>query len=438
MAEGSKGKGDSWGTVGFKLAKGDSMQEVIKPKIMFMSLGGSPEPLIQSLKTHVPERVVFLASHDSVSLSRDVFKHLDFKPAVEYEITEDPNLMFECYKAARRCLDRVIRTGVSSDEIMVDYTGGTKVMTAALILATAGHHFRFNYVGGERRNKDGVGTVIDGHEKMFAEMSPWSIFAEEERRQVITLFNRRRFAAVLEIINCCTRELPLQIEHYFRFVHPVAEGFLFWEQFNHSAALKRLDRGLDALREYLKINPAADLKAFSDQVQECRRFLDRVITETNDMKKLHFILVKDLLNNAWRRIKDKRFDDATARIYRALELYGQVFFEEVAGCSNAKVKPDLIPEKLRQEFVRKYLYPGSRLLKLPLTATFIYLNAMGHDAGARYFEREKELKNITSNRNQSILAHGIRPIKEHEMNSIFQTVSDFVQVKNFFDFPTLL
>jgi CRISPR-associated protein (TIGR02710 family) len=413
------------------------MKEFIKPKIMLMSLGGSPEPLIQSLKANSPDRVVFLASHDTVSLSSDVFKHLDFKPAAEFEITEDPNLMYECYKAARRCLDRIKKASVSSEEIMVDYTGGTKVMTAAVILATAGCNYRFNYVGGDSRNKNGVGTVIDGHEKMFAEMSPWSIFAEEERRQVITLFNRRRFAAVLEIIECCTRELPLQIEHYFRFVRPMAEGFLFWEQFSHQAAFKRLDKGILALKEYLKANPDDGLEAFSFQVRECKDFLSRIITDTQDMKSLHFVLVKDLLNNARRRIMDKKFDDATARIYRALELYGQVFFEEVAGCPNSKVKPDLIPEKLRQGFVRKYLDPGSRLLKLPLTATFQYLSAVGHDAGMRYFERQKELKKITSNRNQSILAHGIRPITEHAMNSIFQTVSDFVQVKDFFDFPIL-
>lgn len=408
-----------------------------KQKIMIMSLGGSPEPLIQSLKTHVPERVVFLASHDSVTMSGDVFKHLDFKPVAEFEITENPNLMFECYKAARRCLDRVKKMGVSSDEIMVDYTGGTKVMTAALILATAGYHYRFNYVGGDRRNKDGVGTVIDGHEKMFAEMSPWSIFAEEERRQVITLFNRRRFAAVLEIIESCARELPLQIEQYFRFVRPVAAGFLFWEQFNHKTAFKRLEKGLLALEEYLKAYPAGDLKEFSDQVQGCMDFLNRIVKDTHGMKRLHFVLVEDLLNNARRRIMDKRFDDATARIYRALELYGQVCFEEVAGCSNGKVKAELIPEKLRDEFVRKYCDPGSRLLKLPLTATFEYLNAKGHDAGKKYFDRQEELKKITFNRNQSILAHGIRPITEHAITSIFETVSDFVQGRDFFDFPVL-
>jgi len=310
-------------------------------------------------------------------------------------------------------------------------------MSVALVLATVGEPYRFNYVGGEQRNKGGLGTVVDGHEKLFREMSPWSIFAEEERRQVVTLFNQRRFAAAIEIIDGCVKDLPVEVESYFRFVRPMAEGFLFWEQFNHKAALKRLDKGLLALQDYLRAYPDADMESFFNQVHECRGFLYRVITHTEGLKKLHFVLVEDLLNNARRRIIDKRYDDATARIYRALELYGQIFFEQVAGCPNSKVKPKIIPEELREEFVRKYRDPRSRLLKLPLTATFYYLKAVGHDAGTRYFESGKEIKNIISNRNKSILAHGIRPINEHVINSIFKTVSEFVQVTEFFDFPAL-
>lgn len=407
------------------------------PKIMIMSLGGSPEPLARSIEANRPERIVFLASHDSIAKAGKVFEPLDFKPYAEYEITQDPNILFESYRAARRCVDRVKKHGVRPQDVTVDYTGGTKVMTAALILATIGEPYRFNYVGGEQRNKEGLGTVKDGYEKLFREMSPWSIFAEEERRQVVTLFNRRRFAAVLEIIDCCSNDLPVQIESYFRFVRPVAEGLLLWEQFDHAAGLRRLDKGLLALKDYLKAYPDKDLEAFSNPLQECRDFLDRVIAETNGLKRLHLVLVEDLLNNAGRRIVDKRYDDAAARIYRALELYGQIYFEDVAGCSNAKVKPEIIPEELREEFTRKYRDPRSRFLKLPLTATFHYLKTVGHDAGIRYFERAKELKNITSNRNQSILAHGIKPIKEHACSSIFGTVSNFVQVTEFFDFPAL-
>ena len=406
-------------------------------KLMIMSLGGSPEPLTKSIEANRPEKIIFLASQDSVLLAGDIFKSLNFKPKTEFEITEDPNLMFECYKAARRCVDRVRKKNVPPEEVVVDYTGGTKVMTAALVLATVGEPYKFNYVGGEHRNKGGLGTVMDGHEKMFPEMSPWSIFAEEERRQVVTLFNRRRFSAVVEIIDFCDRELPRQIKDYFRFVRLLAEGFMFWEQFDHKAALRRLENGLGALKDYLKAFPNPDLEAFSKGVGSCRDFLDQIVTDTDGLKKLHTILVDDLLNNARRRIADKRYDDAAARIYRALELYGQVAFLEVAGCTNDKVKPEMIPERIREEFLRKYRDPKSRLLKLPLTATFQYLKAVGHETGLRYFERIKEIKNITSNRNDSILAHGIKSVSEHAATSIFDTVSDFVQVTSFFDFPTL-
>ncbi|OPX37873.1 MAG: CRISPR-associated protein [Desulfobacteraceae bacterium 4484_190.1] len=407
------------------------------PKIMIMSLGGSPEPLIKSIKANRPEKIIFLASQDSVLLAGDIFKPLNFKPKTEFEMTEDPNLMFECYKAARRCVDRVRKNNIPPEEVVVDYTGGTKVMTAALVLATVGEPYKFNYVGGDRRNKDGVGTVMVGHEKMFAEMSPWSIFAEEERRQVVTLFNRRRFSAVVGIIGLCDRELPPQIGGYFRFVKLLAEGFLFWEQFDHKAAMRRLESGIAALRDYLRTYPDLDLEAFSSGVEECREFLDHVVTYTNGSKNLHLILLEDLLNNARRRINDKRYDDAAARIYRALELYGQITFLEVAGCSNGRVKPEVIPDVLREEFIRKYRDPKSRRLKLPLTATFQYLKARGHEAGLRFFEEQKKIKDVQSNRNSSILAHGIKPITEHAITSIFDTVSAFVRVDKFFDFPTL-
>lgn len=245
------------------------------PTIMIMSLGGSPEPLTRSIQANRPERIVFLASHDSVVLTGKVFEPLDFTPSAEYEITEDPNILFESYKAARRCVDRAKKQGVRPEDVTVDYTGGTKVMTAALILATVGEPYSFNYVGGKQRNKGGLGIVMEGHEKLFREMSPWSVFAEEERRKVVTLFNRRRFAAVVEIIDGCTKDLPVEIENYFRFLGPMAAGFLLWEQFNHKVALRRLDKALLALWDYLKTYPDAYLQSFSDQVQECRRFLDR-------------------------------------------------------------------------------------------------------------------------------------------------------------------
>lgn len=407
-------------------------------KLMIMSLGGSPEPLITSIDAHRPEKIFFLASHDSVALAGEILKGREPKPAAVYEITDDPNSMFESYKAARRCVDRAVKTGALPEDVVVDYTGGTKVMTAALILATIGRPYRFNYVGGEQRNKNGLGTVIDGCEKMFAEMNPWSVFAEEERRQVVTLFNRRRYSAVDEIIRIASeRELPREIDEYFRFIRPLAAGFLFWEQFSHEKAEEAIGKGMKYLNDYLRNYGDSQLEPFAATVGRCKEQLDRIIRETSNLKKLHPILVDDLLNNARRRLADGRCDDAAARIYRALELYGQIEFERVAGCLNSNVPKDAIPETLRDEFISRYADPQSGAIKLPLHATFRYLKETGQASGNRYFENIKAIKKIQSSRNDSILAHGINPVSDNAGRSIFETVSRFVQFQTIFDFPML-
>jgi CRISPR-associated protein (TIGR02710 family) len=223
---------------------------------------------------------------------------------------------------------------------------------------------------------------------------------------------------------------------YFAAVRALAEGFLYWDQFTHKAASRRMKEAIDLLAVYLKNFPDPALEDFVRKIGECQGRLQEILDKTADLKNPDFVLVEDLLNNARRRMWDRRFDDAAARIYRSLELYGQVAFEKVAGCPNDKVKPDAIPEALREEFVKKYLDDG-KYLKLPLTATFRYLQEVGHDAGKRYFDRFTDLKKVTVNRNYSILAHGIQPVSEKAVNSMFDLIADFVGFKDRFDFPEL-
>ena len=407
-------------------------------KVMILSLGGSPEPLKKSIAEHRPERLIFFASQESNAKLGEVLQIEGYKPLkIETEIAENPNLLYECYKAARRCVDRASRLGVPDNDILVDYTGGTKVMSAALLLATAGYAFSFNYVGGDIRSKDGLGVVQNGYEKMYADMNPWAAFAEEERRQIVTLFNARRFSSAIQILDLCKRELPAQINAFFQFVRPLANGFLFWEQFRHKEAMDCLKKGTALVDEYLKHYADDHYRQLRENLQDHIDYLSDILKKTSGLQNFDSILVKELINNARRRMEDKRFDDAAARIYRALELYGQICFEKKIGCSNDKVKPAKIPQELRDEFIRKYRDPQSDMMKLPLQATFTVLCAVGHEAGEKFFKYEDKIKNIQSARNKSILAHGAQPVSEHAAQSILDTVTDFVQMKEFFDFPKL-
>ncbi|MBA4368350.1 MAG: TIGR02710 family CRISPR-associated protein [Desulfobacterium sp.] len=408
-----------------------------KIQLMLMSLGGTTAPLIKSIQAYQPDKIIFFASHDSVPLSHEILAALEKKPGCEFFITDNPNSLFICYTRTRECIDRAEKSGVPAHEIMVDYTGGTKVMTAALLLAALGRSYHFNYVGGGLRNKNGLGTVVNGAEQMFSEASPWAVFAEEERRQVGSLFNCRRFSAVIDIIGNFNRQTPPKISDYFGFILPLAQGFLLWDQFSHKAAQRNIEKGMAALEKYIQTYQAGNLESFLESLQVCKTHLDEVVTKTDSSSKFDRSLVKDLINNARRKMADKRFDDAAARIYRSLELYGQIVFKQVSKCDNSKVKLDVIPDLLKEAFKQKYYDPYTKHLKLPLSATFEYLRAMGHEAGARFYKMEKEIKNIQSNRNLSILAHGVSPVSESGAESILNTVSTFVGETDFFDFPKL-
>ncbi|MEW6335026.1 MAG: hypothetical protein AB1558_12220 [Thermodesulfobacteriota bacterium] len=196
-------------------------------------------------------------------------------------------------------------------------------------------------------------------------------------------------------------------------------------------------RGLKHLNDYLRQYGDSQLEPFAAAVGRCKDQLDRIIRETGRLKKLHPALIDDLLNNARRRLADGRCDDAAARIYRALELYGQIEFERVAGCVNSNVPKNVIPEILRDAFIRRYADPQSGVIKLPLHATFRYLKEKGQASGNRYVENIEVIKKMQGSRNDSILAHGINPVSENAGRPIFETVSRFVQFQTIFDFPLL-
>lgn len=139
------------------------------PDALIISLGGTPEPVIASIETHAPRAVCFFASDQSVDLVGSIKDTLRQKGVVFKDtkvLCDDINDLVHCYERALTCAERLLRVDpdLAPDDVVVDYTGGTKTMTAALALATVGKGFRFSYVGGKTRTKDGLGVVVSGKE----------------------------------------------------------------------------------------------------------------------------------------------------------------------------------------------------------------------------------------------------------------------------------
>ena len=150
------------------------------PKAVLISVGGSPQPIILSLNRQMPEYVCFFVSeYTKDSTEKDILPNLDFKPRHwDWIITPSPEGLSECYKEITDRLPSILQKwGVDSDELVVDYTGGTKTMSVAITLATIEGSSVYSYVGGMERSNGGVGVVVDGKEKMWFFENLWNEIA---------------------------------------------------------------------------------------------------------------------------------------------------------------------------------------------------------------------------------------------------------------------
>lgn len=132
--------------------------------LLILSLGGSPAPAIFSIKRQHPRQVVFFVSEQSAALIDEVLAAAAFDGKVTLIVVPDPEDLPHCFRLAEELVDGI---GTSQrPTVVVDLTGGTKVMVAALAMAAYGKIEQFSYVGGSVRTKEGLGLVGEGHETL--------------------------------------------------------------------------------------------------------------------------------------------------------------------------------------------------------------------------------------------------------------------------------
>lgn len=265
--------------------------------------------------------------------------------------------------------------------LTVDYTSGTKAMTAALVLlGTLFDAENLTYVGGRRQK----GIVVKGTEKLNV-VKP--LFASVERRiqTTISFFNSCQYDTALAIIadiRSITAD-PRIIER----IEPLeraSRAYSLWDNFQHERAFSELKQ--------LKLDVFANNK----------RFLGKMQTGTEKEP----YLIADLINNAKRRGSiGSRFDDAVGRLYRVMELVAQYKLKSYGISDTGNVAPDKVGEELR----KRWQTHSNDMLQLGLHKSYQLLGSKADKLGLEY-QQDKRLQNLLANRNNSILAHGTVPV----------------------------
>lgn len=408
-------------------------------KALLISVGGSPEPIIFTINRLRPECLCFFASEGTkASIDQEIIPKIE-QSAKRWDqiVTPDPEDLKKCCEVLMKDLPGLLRRWeVDPSQVVVDYTGGTKTMSAALVLCTIEHSSNYHYVGGQQRSKGGTGVVISGQERSLYQVNPWDELVVKERREAAIVFNRARYTQAADLFLSMEQRVSGSFKPLYKAFASLSLGYANWDAFEHKGAWTKLQEAKKALEMATLFGGPPGLKGLSTVLKDNLNFLEKIVMGKQEVKPELFL---DLLANAQRRAQiEQKYEDAMARLYRALEVLvqGRLFLK---GIRASAVEADQLPVSLRQEFSQKYTSEIDGKIKIGLQAGYRLLKEMGDELGLAFEKHWNNLKALLEARNQSILAHGFIPIKPeryHQMWDLMLKISG-IQPEKLPQFPRM-
>lgn len=397
---------------------------------LILSVGGSPQPLRQAIASRPWARVVFVVSEatgggaSSRSMVEDEeivydartgargpgLRHLPACPKDIGMISVPPDDLDRALALIDSALAAEIGAGRN---VTVDYTGGTKTMTAAMVLTgTAWEGVRLQFMAGQRPDLTTVRAGTEAPVEMPRHLLGAANLFALARAQV----GRRAYGAALGIVNEIGRlfgqapsggakppESWRKRRQAWRDCLAVLDA---WDRFDFAAAAKTLKHGLERTAPWAR---TLENQGFGHRL--------RVLAEEVEAGPGP-ALCEDLWLNAQRRAALGLYDDAIARLYRLAEAAVQARLNVRHGIRDTGAVPrDRVPEAIAEGCSRRRdPKTGKEVLALPLLSA---LELLAHldpaDALVKAWPREEgrfTTPDWQSARNRSILAHGFRPATE--------------------------
>jgi CRISPR-associated protein (TIGR02710 family) len=434
----------------------DSPSQVV---LLICTVGGSPQPIVASILHWIPSKVQFVVTpeseRDSLPTILDSLSRMKrtLTKGVDYNV-----LQLDDGQDFHKCIDQLAtlnqmvhqwRSGGVDREVVVDFTGGTKCMSAAIAVQTLRWCCEYSYVGAvtassAARDKGGVGIVVDGKEQILHVSDPWGVLGYRALEDFVTHFNQRSFQASIAVADLSMKAIAEKPrKNQFMAIKALAEAYDAWDRFDHRTAIERFNN-LEARRNdliaMLGQERTTDLLKTTgihrNYVEQVRASLEQA--QAGGPSSGHHIL--DLLANAQRRRNDGRVDDAVARLYRVVETIAQWTLANDHGISStAAVPSEKVPQSLLNEWASRGMSVDGDL-RLGLQDAYALLKALGDPRGEKFANLGLGGRTSPLNsRNSSILAHGFERIDEKVYTNLWKKCSELwnLDENDLPQFPTL-
>ncbi|HRK27527.1 MAG TPA: TIGR02710 family CRISPR-associated CARF protein [Chitinophagales bacterium] len=390
-------------------------------KAMIITIGtgfGVDNGVAFSVRQQNPDLLCFIYSKESEKTLEAVLTKLSKKREdvllKQFDEINDVEILYQEYS---KYIDQILRKGYLPNEVVADYTSGTKSMSSALVSSAIAKEVGvLSYVYGLR---DEQGRVISDTERL-SPLSPNAIFTEQKIKLFKQLFNRYQFDSAFELLHNTT------IHYNFRdltnFYLGLSKAYAEWDIFNFKQASEQLN----------SINAEVATQLQLKKLVENHKAKLHKLKQANEQGKLSEDDLTDLFSNAIRRFEEGKYDDCVARLYRLVEMVSQIEFEKEFQMTTDKVKIDILPDSLKERFV------ANQQIELGLLDTFKVLNEKSENKRTKtFFAKFDDFKKLLSVRNHSRLAHGQRPITKETCDKLISFIQEVFEIKDRTDFPKL-
>lgn len=409
---------------------------------LIFTVGGVVEPTINQINESKPDFVYFIHSNESKKIADEIIQKTEIFN-YEFKLLDDFQSIDNCFIASLDCIIELQNHGY---EVTGDFTTGTKPMSAGLAFACFETGCNSIYRGSDEFRKD-LG-IVSGKGKSKNQGENLEIIAIREVKKAKSFFNQYQFQAALDNLNSAKAKFKdnTKFKERTELLIRIVKLYSNWDKFNDVVDNWKLNDFLDKKIIEVIFNDEEfyyyfnKIPYFSDLIKLNKGFLDKKLTTSDEVL---FYYLADLLNNAYRRIEEGKFDDAVARLYRSAELISQIRFYQMGFVNKDKFFEDkqfsLLKDPIKkfatiyqlEEIGKKKLmgYNSNKSeFTLDLTNNYRLLEILSTGDFAKSNELlvknffKMHLNEKLKKRNTSILAHGLNPIKQSKANKLYKSV----------------
>ena len=382
--------------------------------VLLCTVGGAHQPILRAIESTKPRHVCFFCTDRDPETGKPgsivqvtgkgavIKAHRDDEKPTLPNIPTQAGLADECFETRVVPADDldgaylVMRTAVAElahrlpgTRFVADYTGGTKTMTAALTCAALeSEDVELQLVAGARPD---LFRVANGTEHAVV-ASVARLRLERAMAPYLGAWRRFAYHEAAEGLDDIRIAADAADRARLTLARAMSRALARWDDFDHAGALDLLD------------NYAGRVAPSYPSMLPALRRLTRKTDKQREPARLW-----DLWLNAERRASQGRFDDAVARVYRLIEWTAQWQLRDKIGADTADFPPERLPASVdappaRDGKIKIGLWSAWQIVAECTQGPARDLIA-GHGA---------ELRNLLSIRNDSILAHGFRPVQKSD------------------------